>query len=156
VSDGVPFFPGITPGICDRLLLRYASDPHPMKFAYTILYVQNVQQTVDFYESAFGLRRRFVHESGQYAEMETGGTALAFASEELVGEEIRFRATRAADAPPGAEIGLVTEDVASDFRRAVSAGAVPVQEPKVKPWGQTVSYVRDQNGFLVEICSAVS
>lgn len=126
-----------------------------MKFAYTILYVQDVPQTVEFYEAAFGLRRRFVHESGQYAEMETGATALAFAAEELAGGEIRFRPTRATDAPPAAEIGLVTEDVAGDFRRAVAAGAVPVQEPKEKPWGQTVSYVRDQNGFLVEICSAV-
>jgi hypothetical protein len=25
--------------------------------------------------------------------------------------------------------------------------------PTVKPWGQTVSYVRDLDGFLVEICS---
>jgi lactoylglutathione lyase len=128
-----------------------------MKFGYTILYVQNVPQTVEFYELAFGLSRRFVHESGQYAEMETGATALAFAAEELVAASFRFRPNRREeDLPSGAEIGLVTDDVAGGYRRAVSAGATPVQEPTVKPWGQTVSYVRDNNGFLVEICSAVS
>ena len=39
----------------------------------------DVAQAVAFYERAFGLTRRFVHESGTYAEMETGATALAFA-----------------------------------------------------------------------------
>jgi len=28
-----------------------------------------------------------------------------------------------------------------------------VSEPETKPWGQTVAYVRDRNGFLVELCS---
>lgn len=52
-----------------------------MKLGYVILYVADVGQTVDFYEAAFGLKRRFVHESGQYAELETGATALAFVHE---------------------------------------------------------------------------
>ncbi len=50
-----------------------------MKFSYTILYVKDVAQSAAFYEKAFGLKQRFMHESGQYAEMETGGTSLAFA-----------------------------------------------------------------------------
>jgi len=32
---------------------------------------------------------------------------------------------------------------------------MPVQPPVAKPWGQVVSYVRDVNGFLVELCTAV-
>lgn len=43
-----------------------------MKFSYTILYVKNVTESVAFYEKAFGLQQHFIHESGQYAEMETG------------------------------------------------------------------------------------
>ncbi|WP_052289959.1 VOC family protein [Scytonema millei] len=54
-----------------------------MKFSYTILYVKDVTHAVAFYERAFNLKQRFIHESGQYAEMETGGTTLAFASNEL-------------------------------------------------------------------------
>jgi len=49
----------------------------------------------------------------------------------------------------------VTEDVAGAYARAVAAGAMPLMPPKEKPWGQIVSYVRDCNGFLVEICSPV-
>src|SRR5215472_6973224 len=55
-----------------------------MKLGYVIIYVPDVAATVAFYERAFGVTRRFAHESGQYAEMETGATALAFAAEELV------------------------------------------------------------------------
>jgi Glyoxalase/Bleomycin resistance protein/Dioxygenase superfamily. len=31
-----------------------------IKFAYTILYVQDVERTVSFYENSFGFTRKFV------------------------------------------------------------------------------------------------
>ena len=46
-----------------------------MRFGYTILYVADVAASLDFYERALGQHRRFVHESGQYAELDTGETA---------------------------------------------------------------------------------
>src|SRR3954451_22913451 len=58
----------------------------PVRFGYTIVYVRDVAASVEFYEKAFGLERRLLHESGQYAELETGSTALAFASHELAVE----------------------------------------------------------------------
>lgn len=53
------------------------------------------------------------------------------------------------------KLGSVT-DVQTAFEHAVSKGATAVVAPVDEPWGQTISYVRDLNGFLVEICSAVS
>ena len=53
-----------------------------MKLGYIIIYVSDVPKTVTFYETAFNLKRRFIHESHLYAEMETGSTALAFAGTE--------------------------------------------------------------------------
>jgi catechol 2,3-dioxygenase-like lactoylglutathione lyase family enzyme len=53
-----------------------------MKFGYTIVYVPDVLASVEFFEKAFGLKRRFLHESG-YGEMDTGTTALAFATHDL-------------------------------------------------------------------------
>jgi catechol 2,3-dioxygenase-like lactoylglutathione lyase family enzyme len=126
-----------------------------MRFGYTILYVPDAEAAVAFYETAFGLERRFVHESG-YAEMETGATALAFASEALASKSVKqFRRNEPAGDPAAIEVGFVTGDVAGAFAKAVAAGAVPVLEPTRKPWGQTVSYVRDLNGILVEICDEV-
>ena len=124
-----------------------------MKFGYTILYVTDVEKTVAFYESAFGLKRRFVHESG-YGELDTGETKLAFASLELATSNgVSFVPVNTEGPPPAVEVALVTEDVQAAFAAAVKAGAVPFAQPKQKPWGQTVGYVRDLNGFLVEICS---
>ncbi len=126
-----------------------------MRLAYTILYVPDVPSSLAFYEQAFGLTRRFLHEGNDYAELETGATALAFAAESLMAETIDYARNRAEGKPAGAEVGFVTDDVPAAFARAVSAGAVAVQPPTAKPWGQIVSYVRDCNGFLVELCTAV-
>jgi catechol 2,3-dioxygenase-like lactoylglutathione lyase family enzyme len=127
-----------------------------MRFGYVIIYVSDLEATVVFYERAFGVARRFIHESG-YAEMETGATALAFASDRL-GETngMTYRANRLKDDAAGAEVAFVTDDVAGAYATAVAAGALAFKEPAQKPWGQTVAYVRDNNGFLVEICSPIA
>ncbi len=125
-----------------------------MKFGYTIIYVTNVAATVAFYAHAFGIVSRMLHESGTYAELETGPTALAFGSLEyaqtLFGSVMPHTPHTA---PAAVEIGLVTEDVDAAYARAVAAGAVPVLPPVLREWGQTVAYVRDLNGFLVELCT---
>ena len=126
------------------------------KLGYVILYVPDVALAVAFYESAFGVQRRFVHESGTYAELDTGATALAFSDESVTPNKGSFEPNRPEKKAAGAEVAFVVDDVRAAFDRAVSCGAVVVSEPVDEPWGQTVSYVRDLNGFLVEICSAVA
>jgi uncharacterized glyoxalase superfamily protein PhnB len=126
-----------------------------MQFGWTILHVPDVPETVAFYERAFGLRRRFIDDTGEFAEMETGSTVLAFAAHRLI-ERMAFHQPDHGR-PHGMEIALVTEadQVDAAYRRAVEAGAEAVQAPERKPWGQIVGFVRDPNGFLVEVCSSV-
>jgi lactoylglutathione lyase len=128
-----------------------------MRFGYTILYVRDVGASLDFYERAFGQRRRFLHDSGDYAELETGGTALAFAAIELAASNLpeEFRPRAPGRSAPGFEVCFVTDDVGGAFERAVREGAEPVTPPQTKPWGQDVAYVRDPDGTLVEIASPV-
>ena len=127
-----------------------------MRFGYTILYVRDVAASLDFYERAFGQRRGLFHESGQYAELDTGDTTLAFASHELAAANLpqAFRPPAAAETP--FEVCFVTEDVPAAYRRAMDAGAPPVSEPQRKPWGQEVAYVRDPDGTLIELATPVS
>jgi len=128
-----------------------------MRLGYVILYTPNVRASLDFYARAFGLKARFVHESGTYAEMETGETILAFLDEEPAQISTpNFAPNRRDLRPAGAEIGLVVADVAAAFAIAVGAGAAPILKPTLKPWGQTVAYVRDGDGFLVELCTPMS
>lgn len=128
-----------------------------MKFGYTIIYVADVPASLEFFGRAFGLATRFVHESG-YGELETGATTLAFATHELGASNLPtgYVAADMSIKPLGIEVALVTDTVAEAHTRAVAAGATSIKEPLVKPWGQTVSYVRCPDGTLVELCSPVS
>lgn len=124
-------------------------------FAYTILYVRDVAKTTDFYEKAFGFQRKFIDPQNQYAELNTGSTTLSFASVELASSNLKvgFQESKLSQKPFGIEIGIATDDVEAKVKQAVSAGATLVEEAKTKPWGQVVAYVRDLDGFLIEICT---
>lgn len=126
-----------------------------LKFSYTILYVKNVLETVAFYENAFGFKRRFVTEDGNYGELISESVTLSFVSVELAKSNLPggFMAVNIADQPFGIEIGFTTNDVAGIMEKATQFGAIVVAEPKTKPWGQVVGYLRDINGFLIEICT---
>ena len=124
-------------------------------FAYTILYVPSVPEALDHYASVFGLEKGFLHESGDYGELKTGATRLAFTSHELAAKVIPrpYRAAEAGTEPFGMELTLAVDDVDAAYARAVAAGAHAVSEPHDEPWGQRVSYVTDLNNVLVGLVS---
>ena len=124
-----------------------------MKLGYVIIYVKDVAETVAFYEQAFGLTCRFKHDSGSYSEMETGATALAFAHEDATPSSNTFNLNRVGRKAAGVEIALCTDSVETAFAKALEAGAGKIVAPILKPWGQTVAYVTDNNGCLVELCT---
>ncbi|BEP58454.1 MULTISPECIES: VOC family protein [Variovorax] len=128
-----------------------------MKLGYTIVYVPDVAQSLKFFEQAFGLPTRFLHESGTYGELETGETTLAFAAHALGDSNFPGGHVAASDSaqPLGMELGLVTPDVPAAHSRALAAGATQLSAPVTKPWGQVVSYVRCPDGTLVELCSPI-
>ncbi|GLS14968.1 MULTISPECIES: VOC family protein [Hydrogenophaga] len=123
-----------------------------MQLGYTILYVPDVRRSVAFYGQAFGLAPSFVDEAGDFATLATGSTALAFCAHSLLASQ-----GKTPGAPdrmrPCFEIALTTEDVPAALERAVSAGAQLIQAPEEMPWGQTVAYVADPDGFWVELCT---
>jgi lactoylglutathione lyase len=123
-----------------------------MQLGYTILYVPDVPATLKFYGAAFGLTTRFLHEGGDYGELETGSTVLAFSAHSLM-QQLGKNPQAASPIAPCFEIALCTPDVAAALERAVAAGATPMRPLKVMPWGQTIAYVVDINGFLVELCT---
>ncbi|KDN54535.1 VOC family protein [Flavobacterium seoulense] len=129
-----------------------------IKFAYTILYVQNVTKTVDFYEKAFGFTRKFIAPGNDYAELLVGETTLSFAAVALAKTNLKngFIESNLEDKPFGIEIGFTTDNVIETIATAEKAGALIVENPKTKPWGQTVAYLRDPDGFLIEICTPMN
>lgn len=128
-----------------------------LRFAYVIVYVADVEASLAFFESAFGLARRFLHPSGSYGELDTGGTALAFVDHEAARESLgrEYVAADRSDAPLGMEVALAVDDVTAAWEHAVKAGATALLAPVEKPWGQVVAYVRCPDGTLVELCTAM-
>jgi catechol 2,3-dioxygenase-like lactoylglutathione lyase family enzyme len=126
-------------------------------YAYTIVYVQEPEASLAFYERAFGLSRRFISPDGDYGELQTGATTISFARHALARESLGhdYAAVDADPRPPGIEIGFTVDDVASALARAVEAGGTVLKPPTVKPWGQTVAYLRCPDGSLVELCTAM-
>ncbi|MCA0401773.1 MAG: VOC family protein [Proteobacteria bacterium] len=128
-----------------------------MKLGWAIYYVPDVAATLAFYEAAFGCTRGMMTEGGEFGTLQTGETTLAFCAESfLAADDFAFEPMRREKPLPAFEIAFVTDDVEGAYVRAVEAGAAPLIAPKAKPWGQIVSYVRDINGFQVEICSPVA
>ena len=123
-----------------------------MKFGYTIFYVDSVEASIAFYEKAFGLKREMVA-GEEFGQLATGATKLGFAAKKMLATPATFAGPN--DQPLAVEIALTTADVQAAYDKALAAGAKPVHEPVKKPWGQIVAYVRDNNGFLVELCTPV-
>jgi len=128
-----------------------------VKFGYTILYVEDVQKSIEFYENAFSFSRKFVTPENDYGELITGETTISFASKKLAAQNLKdgFIESNPEDKPFAIELGFITDNVGELVQKATSFGAILVKEPTQKPWGQIVAYVRDLDGFLIEICTEV-
>jgi lactoylglutathione lyase len=126
-----------------------------VKFAYTILYVSDVTKSVEFYEESFGFQRKFITPENDYAEILTGETTISFASKILANSNLKngFLESDLSKKPFGIELGFTTENVEEILEKSISAGATLLEKPKQKPWGQTVAYIRDIDGFLIEVCT---
>lgn len=128
-----------------------------MKYSYTILYVENVLKTIKFYEKAFGFQKKFITPEKDYGELISGETTISFASFELGNLNFKngFQQSTLSNKPFGIELAFTTENIEIDFEKAKKAGAIEVEKITTKPWGQKVGYVKDNNGFIIEICTPI-
>ena len=55
--------------------------------------------------------------------------------------------------PFNIELALVFDDVPAAFARALDNGASALTEPHATSWGQTIAYVRDPFGTLLELAT---
>jgi len=116
-------------------------------FSHTIFYVKDILKSVAFYKNVFGFELKFMHESKQYAELNTGATVIAFASESLGDFNLSkgYIHNDINQLPLASEVCFTVSDVQNFYKKALKAGAIAVAPPQEKPWGQTVAYVRDEN-----------
>lgn len=129
-----------------------------IKFAYTILYVKDVKKSLNFYSRAFGFKIKLIAPGAEYGELVSGETTLSFASVKLGKSNLSkgFQQSGATRKPFGIEIAFSTTDVYALMKKAVKLGAKTYEKPRQKPWGQTVGYLKDPDGFLIELCTPMN
>ncbi|WP_342498808.1 VOC family protein [Bacillus sp. FSL R5-0820] len=125
-----------------------------MKMKYTILYVNDVEASIQFYHHILGFPIKLRVES--YVEFDTGEVTLSINSRQDVKEALELPVPEAVSSSQTFEIGFVVDDVNETIASLKEKGVPVIKEPAKKPWGQTVSYVSDPDGHFIEICDAVS
>jgi lactoylglutathione lyase len=112
------------------------------------------KETLEFYEAAFGLKRRFFNESPGYGELQVGSTTLAISNIALEqGEYAAAKASSATDPAFGFHVAFQTDNAQALFDQAVQHGATVVHEPQKLPWGGIVARLKDPNGILISVMS---
>jgi predicted enzyme related to lactoylglutathione lyase len=110
-----------------------------VKFGYAFVWVEDVEDTVRFYEEAFGVERHFIPDNGEfglYAEMKTGETTLAIADEKEACTPFPdgYHENDPSLPPSAFQISFVTEDVEATYEHAMRSGAIEMSKPITQPW----------------------
>lgn len=109
--------------ILNALLAGHVGYPCRMRFGGTVLYVNDVPASIDFYKRASGLALRFHGEALGFAEFEAGGSILAIASHSI-GEFLMpgVYSPPEGGRPAGVEIAFLTDNVPAAFARLIAEG----------------------------------
>ncbi|MGY5775154.1 VOC family protein [Rhizobium sp. LEGMi135b] len=122
-----------------------------MKLASTRLIVSDIQKMVGFYEMVTGQSAEWL--APVFAEIVTPGATLAIGSAEAVA------LFREGSAEPSANRSVIIEfqvdDIDAEFARLKDKVEV-VHEPKLMPWGNRASQIRDPEGTLVGLYTPVT
>lgn len=116
---------------------------------YTVVIVENLDRTLAFYTQKLGLE--LAHRSGPFAQMNTGTTRLAFFTREAMAQTLDFALRPPANSAPGFELGFKVDDVDAAYRELTAQGVPSVTAPTDRSWGQRTAYVRDPDGYLIEL-----
>ncbi len=116
---------------------------------YTVVIVEDLDQSVEFYTGMLGLE--LAHRSGPFAQMQTGNTRLAFYTREAMAQTLDFRILPPANSAPAFELGFKVDDVDAAYRELTERGVPSAAAPADRPWGQRTAYVRDPDGYLIEL-----
>src|ERR1700734_1037909 len=105
-----------------------------IRFSHTMFYVNDVLKTLEFYNKAFEIKPKFIHESDAYAELNTDSVTLAFATEDLGKMNLPegFITNDITSLPQACEIVFTTDDPERYYNQAVRVGAQAVSPPQKK------------------------
>lgn len=121
-----------------------------MEFVGQVIYVDNVEETLDFYYQAFGLSACALSDDAEYAELATGDIKIAFANHPYAQAHFKQGYIRAHPKQPalGFELRFSCSILSESYDKAVLAGAEPLCPPCIKD-SKYYAYVRAIEGTLI-------
>jgi len=125
----------------------------PVTRAGAILAVADVARSVAFYRDLMGFDVEAVYDDPPYATLTRAGMRLSLAEQGHPAEDRPGVAMVAPPDPSAAAVVLVVEvaDCLAVHAQLVAAGADMLAPPYSPPWGGHRFFVRDPDGFLVEV-----
>jgi predicted enzyme related to lactoylglutathione lyase len=111
-----------------------------MQIAYVNLFVSDLEQAIDFYETKVGLALEHSDVEHGYASLNAGPIRLGLAvagpdQQDLVGRHTG--------------VGLNVSDLDAEHARLSKLGVVFTMEPTKQPWGGYMALVADPDGNLL-------
>lgn len=124
-----------------------------MEYVKTVIYVDDVEETLDFYYQAFAISTLHIDENSQYGELDIGGCIIGFAAHPLAQSHFKQGYIRTQPKQPalGFELMLRCKDIEQVYQKAVSAGAEPLTKPFETESGKQLAYVRSIEGTLISL-----
>jgi catechol 2,3-dioxygenase-like lactoylglutathione lyase family enzyme len=116
-------------------------------FAICLL-VEKLEASLAFYRDMLGMKVN--SEDNGFAEFKLGETPLALYERKQATAMFPERFMSAAG---GVVIALQVENVDKTCDDLRSKGIKLFEEPKVTTWGQTVAYLHDPDGYIIELTS---
>ena len=128
-----------------------------MKFASPCLFVDDVEETMEFYRTAFNAKKKFFDPEFGFGMLLMDGAEIGVASH-AAGERMMDGNYPFSESKPlhGIELAFYSENVDADYMTAVEAGAVSLTPPYDTAWGQRVAYVSSIEGTIIGICSNIA
>lgn len=114
-------------------------------FAICLL-VEDLSVSRDFYENKLGLQVN--SEDIGFVDYKLGETPLALFEKK---HAIAMFQAKYIKSPGGAVIALQVDDVAKACKELIDKGVEIFEGPKNTSWGQTVAYLHDPDGHIIEI-----
>ena len=123
-----------------------------MQYFKTVIYVDSVEESLDFYFQAFGFATTALTEAADYGELDTGMVTLGFATHPLAQAQFKQSYIRSHPKQPalGFELCVECSNVTESYDRAVAAGAEPLMKP-IQRGEHTQAYVRAIEGTLIAL-----
>lgn len=130
-----------------------AAATFPVIGAGAILAVADVERSLAFYRDHLGFAVEAVFDDPPYASLSRAGMRLSLAEQGHAADDRPGVMMAAPDDPSHAAVVLVLEvaDARSIHTQLQARGVESLAPPYSPPWGGCRFFIRDPDGFLVEI-----